>query len=228
MNMGSFTVCASHIGHERDFPQRTIEKIKNADYVIVEFSNNFLEDMQKLQINLSSTIIEYKHNNFFYEEILLKIKKGKSIVFICQNGLPMFADPGLHLFNFLVKNNIKIEIIPGPSIVQSVICLAGLDYFSRGFISYDFFHINNNEKEKILNEIKELNTLIVIVDFSKNTKDTLLAMKNTFNEDRKTSICIDASLPTQEVWTGTYSELILKIDQIGLKGLVSIVSSGKN
>ena len=229
MQKGSFTVCASHIGNVRDLPVRSIESIKEADYIIAEIPDAFLEDINKLNININAEIFGYntdEQDGNFYNNIFLKINDGKKIVFICQNGLPGFADPGMKLFNFLIENNIEINIIPGPSIVQTLLCSSGLPYYAGGFIAYSCFNLPDEEIKRFLNSIKNIEFYLVLLDFPDKIKERIKMMYEVFKDNREASICINISLPDQKILRGKYSDLILNNDLDNMIGLTSIVSAG--
>jgi 16S rRNA (cytidine1402-2'-O)-methyltransferase len=229
MQKGSFTICASHIGNVIDLPFRSIESIKKADYIIAEIPDSFLEDMNKLDIKLNAEIFGYntdEQDSNFYNNILLKINDGKNFIFICQNGLPGFADPGMKLFKFLIDNNIEINIIPGPSIVQTLLCSSGLPDYANGFIAYSCFNVPDKEIKRFLNSIKNIEFYLILLDFPNKIKERVKMMYEIFNDNREASICINVSLPNQKILRGKYSDLILNDDLNNIVGLTSIVSTG--
>ena len=60
-------------------------------------------------------------------EILNEINQGKSIALISDAGTPLISDPGEHLIKELIKNDVEIISIPGPSSVLVALTLSGFD-----------------------------------------------------------------------------------------------------
>ncbi len=209
------------IGNLGDITLRSIDILRNSDYILCE-------DTRVSKILLEKYLIKSKliSNHKFNEKknvlkILNLLKNGSIVSLISDAGTPIISDPGLILINECINHNIKIIPLPGPSAVLSAVSVSG---FSEKFFFYGFFP----EKKKILdNDLKNLSNLDCSVVFfvsPKKIKRIIPYIKKNFT-GRKILICREM--------TKYYEEFIrFEIDKIKkfdfeLKGELTIVISEK-
>ena len=210
------------IGNLGDITLRSIDILRNSDYILCE-------DTRVSKILLEKYLIKSKliSNHKFNEKknvlkILNLLKNGSIVSLISDAGTPIISDPGLILINECINHNIKIIPLPGPSAVLSAVSVSG---FSEKFFFYGFFP----EKKKILdNDLKNLSNLDCSVVFfvsPKKIKRIIPYIKKNFT-GRKILICREM--------TKYYEEFIrTEIDNLDKlkfehKGELTIVISENN
>ena len=210
------------IGNLGDITLRSIDILRNSDYILCE-------DTRVSKILLEKYLIKSKliSNHKFNEKknvlkILNLLKNGSIISLISDAGTPNISDPGLILINECINHNIKIIPLPGPSAVLSAVSVSG---FSEKFFFYGFFP----EKKKTLdNDLKNLSNLDCSVVFfvsPKKIKRIIPYIKKNFT-GRKILICREM--------TKYYEEFIrTEIDNLDKlkfehKGELTIVISENN
>lgn len=229
--MGKFTIGGSHLGNMEDIPLRTMAALKTYDYIISEYPELLEYELNQINVKPIGKFIRYSGEalkKFDYQKIVDYVNDGKKVLFLVDRGMPGFADPGSILVNRLTEQNIDIEIIPGPGIVQTAIAISGLNYESNNFFAMGTFTNTYDKIKKDLIMLKDFDSYIVIVDRPIRTKEILEIMLSTFNENRPVSLCIDLSLPTQKIITGDYQSLINLLSSVQISGFVSIVSTGSD
>ena len=90
--------------------------------------------------------------------IIDSIKKNKIISLISDAGTPTISDPGLIIVNKCIKEKLNVYPIPGPSAVTSAMSVSG---FNDQYLFYGFLSKKENELDKILNNLNNLNYPIV-------------------------------------------------------------------
>tara|TARA_B100000035_G_scaffold314267_1_gene330076 strand:- start:1400 stop:2263 length:864 start_codon:yes stop_codon:yes gene_type:complete len=210
------------IGNLGDITLRSIDILRNSDYILCE-------DTRVSKILLEKYLIKSKliSNHKFNEKknvlkILNLLKNGSIVSLISDAGTPIISDPGLILINECINHNIKIIPLPGPSAVLSAVSVSG---FSEKFFFYGFFP----EKKKTLdNDLKNLSNLDCSVVFfvsPKKIKRIIPYIKKNFT-GRKILICREM--------TKYYEEFIrTEIDNLDKlkfehKGELTIVISENN
>ena len=210
------------IGNLGDITLRSIDILRNSDYILCE-------DTRVSKILLEKYLIKSKliSNHKFNEKknvlkILNLLKNGSIVSLISDAGTPIISDPGLILINECINHNIKIIPLPGPSAVLSAVSVSG---FSEKFFFYGFLP----EKKKILdNDLKNLSNLDCSVVFfvsPKKIKRIIPYIKKNFT-GRKILICREM--------TKYYEEFIrTEIDNLDKlkfehKGELTIVISENN
>jgi 16S rRNA (cytidine1402-2'-O)-methyltransferase len=206
MRPGTLIVCANHIGNILDVPPRTIEKIRQTKHIFCDHLKTFNQDIViPYKIDMDDKIIfevgidENGEENNTVKAALSVLQKGKDIVFISDNGLPGFADRGTRIIDIVYKNNISVEIIPGPSIVSAAVAVAGIPSSSSDVLFISFFESNEKEKLNKLELIKDFDGNIVFLDFPENMEWLINRIEKVVGKYRSAALCINVGLETQRI-----------------------------
>ena len=141
------------IGNLGDISFRSIELLKNSDFILCEDTRISKKLLNNFEIK-TKLIPNHKFNEVKnLSKIINLLKKDKIVSMISDAGTPGISDPGAVLVNECLKENINIIPIPGPSAVTTSVSASG---FSEKYLFYGFFP----EKEKIIvEELKKLSNL---------------------------------------------------------------------
>lgn len=93
---------------------------------------------------------------------LVEICRTRSTALISDAGTPGFCDPGAELVSRCRKAGIRVQSVPGPSSLMSLLSICGrrLDqFFFRGFIS-----AKTEERISQLAELKNVKIPVVLMD----------------------------------------------------------------
>lgn len=156
MKIGKFIIAGNHILNRDDIPHRTRVAIEKTKIIICDHEETFRKDIDFLNISAENKeIISYYKKNeegWIDNEIKLvdimldRIYSGNDVLFIVDNGMPGFADCGSTLINACHNNNIKIEVIPGPSVVSTIPSIAGIGSQHSGLTFQELF--STDEKKE--------------------------------------------------------------------------------
>ena len=210
------------IGNLGDITFRSLEILKNSDYILCEDTRVSKNLFNKFEIK-TKVISNHKFNE---KKNLLKIinllKEGKIISLISDAGTPTISDPGRILVNECIKNNIDIIPLPGASAVTTAISASG---FSDKYLFYGFFP----EKEKNLKEslkfLSEINVCLVFFISPRKINKMIPRIKEYFL-GRKILICREISKYYEEYIRCSVKDLT--IFEKEPKGELTIVISDKN
>jgi 16S rRNA (cytidine1402-2'-O)-methyltransferase len=116
---------ATPIGNLDDITLRALNILKNSNLILCENTLNSKKLLNKYEIKIK--LDKYTDHDFERkkEKILKLIQSNNIISLISDSGSPLISDPGNQLINFLLKNDVKIISIPGPSALISGIQLSG-------------------------------------------------------------------------------------------------------
>ena len=97
--------------------------------------------------------------------IIDSIKENKIVSLISDAGTPTISDPGMILVKKCIEKNLFVCPIPGASSVTSAISVSG---FSDKYLFYGFLTKKENELERVLNNLKDINySLVFFIPASK-------------------------------------------------------------
>ena len=211
------------IGNLADITIRALNVLKKSDIILCEDKrvSKKLLDYYDIKAQL------FSYHKFNEKESLEKIleifKKNKIVSLISDAGTPLISDPGKILINEIVKNNIKIIPIPGPSAVTAAFSLAGYsdDYYFFGFLPKKL-----GERKKVYEQFSNLESSIIIFLPARDLVLIIKEMKE-FLGDRQITVAKEITKIHENIIKGNLDDIFSKIKSIVLKGEVTIVLSSE-
>ena len=135
-NRGKLYVVATSIGNLGDMTFRGVDILHKVDLIACEDTRVTRKLLDYYDIE-TKTITYHQHTkDNKAEEIINKINEGKNIAIVTDAGTPGISDPGNKLVALAIKNNIKIEPIPGASAINAIVSVAGIDMQKFTFLAY--------------------------------------------------------------------------------------------
>ncbi len=214
-------VVPTPIGNLGDITLRSIEILKNSDYILCEDTRVSKKLFDKYKIK-SKLISYHKFNEKKNLDKIINLLVNKKIIsLISDAGTPTISDPGNLLINECVKKNIAIIPLPGPSSVSSAISISG---FSEKFFFYGFFPEKKKKLLEDLNILSNLDCSLVFFISPKKIDKIIPFLKEKFI-GREIVICREISKYYEEFIRSKINDLD-KLD-MNLKGEITIVISEK-
>ncbi len=208
------------IGNLGDITLRSLDVLKNSDYILCEDTRVSKNLLNKFEIK-TKIISNHKFNEIKnLSKVINLLKKGLVISLISDAGTPTISDPGAILVNECIKNNIDVIPLPGSSAVTSAISASG---FSDKYLFYGFFPEKKNLKEN-LRFLSELNVCLVFFISPKKINKIIPNIKEYFI-DRKILICREISKYYEEYIRCLVKDLFIFDKEP--KGELTIVISDK-
>jgi 16S rRNA (cytidine1402-2'-O)-methyltransferase len=167
--------------------------LDKVDIAIVESEKVFRKfcDINNVYIK---NVYEYKGLETI-EIVYDSIKNNKNILVVSNDGYPNIQDFATPLIQELIKNNIEIDIIPGPNSILQSLFFSGFDNSSGQF--YFAGRIPNQDTINFLNSLSNINCPIILICIP-FLNQHLEHISKIF-PSRKIAICVDLSKPTQKI-----------------------------
>ncbi|MGD9300447.1 MAG: 16S rRNA (cytidine(1402)-2'-O)-methyltransferase [Desulfobacterales bacterium] len=138
MRPGTLYVVATPIGHRDDITLRALNILDQVDLIAAEDTRKTRRFLELHGIN-NKFISYHEHNEKERApHILAELQNGASIALVSNAGTPTVSDPGYHLINKAIENDVTIVPVPGASAAAAALSAAGLptDAFTfAGFLS---------------------------------------------------------------------------------------------
>lgn len=150
MNKGILYIVATPIGNLKDITLRALEILKEVDIIACEDTRMASKLLNHYSIK--KPLISYHQHSEIRKisNIIEKIKEGKNVALITDAGTPGLSDPGNKLVEEVLKDEIKIIPIPGPSALTTVVSVAGIDLQKFLFLG---FSPHKKGREKFFKEV---------------------------------------------------------------------------
>lgn len=147
------------IGNLEDITHRALYTLTIVDEIYCEDTRHSRLLLQHYGIQKPLHAFHDHSSEKVLSDILTKLQAGNRLAYICDAGMPLISDPGYRLVQLCQNNNIYMTVIPGPSAVPAALVLAGLP--STSFYFGGFLPDKISQKQKILAELKDLNTTAI-------------------------------------------------------------------
>ena len=212
------------IGNLEDITLRSLDTLKNSDYVLCEDTRVSKKLLNKYNIEVQLVSFHSFNEHKTVQKHINQILDGKAVSLISDAGTPSISDPGFLIVRESIKNNIEINCLPGATALIPAIVNSGLS--SERFVFEGFLPTKKGRNKRIKNLVDEKRS-IVIYESPKRILRLINDLLGFLGEDRKASISRELSKIYQENIRGTLKELHDKLENINIKGEFVIVIDGK-
>ena len=220
LNFGLYIV-STPIGNMEDITLRALNVLKKSEIILCE-------DTRRSGILLSHFEIKNKLMSYhkfnekkITDKIIHYIKNEKVVSLISDAGTPTISDPGLVLVKRCFLEKLNIYPIPGASAVTSAMSICG---FSDKYLFYGFLSKKENELNKVLTNLSNINYTIVFF---------IPGIKINFYISKFKKFFFDRKIFIAKEMTKIYENFIRdKVESIGIqaegqKGEFTVVLSEK-
>lgn len=221
--LGNLYLVATPIGNLDDITIRAIKILNTVDIIAAEDTRHTLKLLNYLKIK-KPLISYYKQTEKGKSDILIeKLVKGENIALVSDAGTPGISDPGFEIVKKCIENGIKVIPIPGACAFINALIGSGLK--TDEFIFIGFLPVNQTEKKRKLEEIKEENKTLIFYEAPHKIEGTLRKILEILG-NRKTVLARELTKIHEEYIRGNLEEIIEK--QIQTKGEFVIIVEGNN
>jgi 16S rRNA (cytidine1402-2'-O)-methyltransferase len=218
-------VVPTPIGNLEDITLRAIRVLKEADLILAEDTRVTSRLLQHLQISKPLQSYHAFNEHQILNHVVKRIKDGETIALVSDAGTPAISDPGFLLVRECLRNDIKIECLPGPTAFVPALVKSGLPcdtFVFEGFLPHKK---GRQTRLKILAE--EPRTMILYESPMRILK-TLEQLQEYMGPERQVSVSRELSKMFEETINGTLEDVIRTITmRKELKGEIVLVVAGK-
>lgn len=212
------------IGNLGDMTIRGLEILKKVDVILAEDTRTSGKLMKHFEI-LKPLRSHHAHNEHHQlEKTIEELKEGKKMALISDAGTPAISDPGFLLVRACLKNDIKIECLPGATAFVPALVNSGLP--SDKFVFEGFLPQKKGRQTRLIFLQDETRTMIFYESPHRLLK-TLKQFSEYFGAERQVSVSRELTKLFEETKNGTLEELIAYYDSKTVKGEIVIVLGGK-
>ncbi|MFN6945836.1 MAG: 16S rRNA (cytidine(1402)-2'-O)-methyltransferase [Cytophagaceae bacterium] len=213
------------IGNLEDITLRALRILSEVDLILAEDTRTtgILLKHHNISNKLQSYHIHNEHR--IVQDIIERLSRGEKLALVSDAGTPGISDPGFLLVRECVKNDIKIECLPGPTAFVPALVKSGLP--SDSFAFEGFLPQKKGRQTKLIKLQQEERTMIFYESPHRLIK-ALEQFKEYYGADRQVSVSREISKIYEETFNGSVEEAIEYFSKGTVKGEIVIVLSGKN
>lgn len=168
---------ATPIGNLKDITLRALEVLKTVDVLYAEDTRVTKVLLNHYEIKREVRSYHSHNEDIISEEMIMLLQEGKSIGICSDAGTPLISDPGYTLIK-KIKNDYKIESIPGPTAYISALITSGFPTQPNTFIG--FLDPKSSKRESLLQELKYYKSTLIFYERGTRLNETIRDMYKVF------------------------------------------------
>ena len=212
------------IGNLKDITLRSLEVLQAADVILCEDTRTSSKLLS--HYNISKPVSPYhQHNEHkIVEHLIAQMQAGKTFALITDAGTPAISDPAFLLVRECIKQNIKVECLPGATAFVPALVNSGLT--TNRFVFEGFIPIKKG-RQTLLKQLAIEERTMIFYESPFRVIKTLENFAEYFGADRQCCVSRELTKMFEENKRGTLQEVAEYFKTHTLKGEVVIVVAGK-
>ncbi len=221
---GQLYLVPTPIGNLEDITLRALRILKEVDAILAEDTRQSIKLLKHYEIE--KTLIPYHMHNEHRElqRFVTMLENGKNLALVSDAGTPAISDPGFLLVRECLRNQIKIECLPGATAFVPALVKSGLPSDS---FCFEGFLPEKKGRQTMLKKLAEEERTIILYESPHRLVKCLHQLKEFFGGERQASVSRELTKMFEETVNGTVDELITHFEAKPVKGEIVMVIDGK-
>lgn len=224
---GTLYIIATPIGNLEDLTLRASRIFGELGALACEDTRQTRKIFERYDIPRPSKIFSYHEHNTEKAgaHILELLTQGMDVGLCSDAGYPGISDPGYRLVSQAIDQEIPIEVLPGPSAVNTALVISGLP--TSSFTFKGFAPPKSGKRKTFLAQDQDLPHTLVFFEsphrLTRFLEDAYAVLGN-----RKSAICVELTKKFERIHRGYLKTLSEQFQTQKVKGEITIVIAGKN
>ncbi len=214
----------SPIGNLKDITLRALEVLKDVDLILAEDTRTSSHLLTHYQITKPISPYHQHNEHKIVQHLVDQLKSGKKIAVLTDAGTPGISDPAFLLVRECVKNDIKVECLPGATAFVPALVNSGIP--SNRFVFEGFIPVKKG-RQTLLKQLAEEERTMIFYESPMRLVKTLENFIQYFGAERNCCVSRELTKIFEENKRGTLTEVCEYFKQKGVKGEIVIVVAGK-
>lgn len=213
------------LGNLKDITFRAIEVLQSVDVILCEDTRTSSKLLS--HYNISRPLSPYhQHNEHkIVQHLVEQLLQEKTMALLTDAGTPGVSDPAFLLVRECVKNDIKVECLPGATAFVPALVNSGLP---MNRFTFEGFLPLKKGRQTLLKQLAEEERTMVFYESPMRLVKTLEEFIPYFGAERKCCVSRELTKIFEENKRGTLQEVVAYFKEKGVKGEIVIVVEGKH
>jgi 16S rRNA (cytidine1402-2'-O)-methyltransferase len=222
---GVLYLVATPIGNFDDITFRALNILKSVDLVIYEERKEGEKLLRHFGIQKPVESLNEHNEAAASFTIINHLKAGKQVALVSDCGTPVFSDPGQILVRKAIDQQIRVVPIPGASSLMPALTVSGFSIDQ--FLFYGWLSPKKDRRRAELRQLMQEKRTIVLMDTPYRLVPLLCDLAETFGATRRICIAFNLTLPDEQMFYGTATDLFKRFSRKEMKGEFVIVIEGR-
>ena len=212
------------LGNLKDITLRALDVLNAVDVILCEDTRTSSKLLQHYQIQKPLSPYHQHNEHKILAHLIEQLQAGKTMAVITDAGTPGISDPAFLLVRECLRNNIKVECLPGATAFVPALVNSGLPI--NRFVFEGFLPLKKG-RHTLLTQLSNEERTMVFYESPVRLVKTLQDFINYFGAERKSSVSRELTKMFEENFQGSLYEVCLHFSNKTVKGEIVIVVEGK-
>lgn len=215
-------ICPTPIGNLGDITLRVLETLRQADLIAAEDTRHTRKLLS--HYGISKPMVSFHEHNELKRlpELLENLRRGGEIALVSDAGMPGICDPGYRIIHAALEEGLPVEVLPGPSALETALVASG--FATDAFVFLGYLPRKKGDLDHTLAAIAIEPRTCVAYESPHRLRKTLDAAAATLG-DRNIAICRELTKKFEEVTRGAAAGLAAALPD-KVKGEIVLVFEG--
>uniref|UniRef100_UPI0040576495 16S rRNA (cytidine(1402)-2'-O)-methyltransferase n=1 Tax=Alistipes sp. TaxID=1872444 RepID=UPI0040576495 len=221
--MAKLYVVPTPIGNLEDITLRTINTLREVDFILAEDTRTTSHLLRHLGIEKPMHSHHKFNEHATVERVAESIAAGRDVALVSDAGTPGISDPGFLLVRKCVERDIEVVTLPGATALIPAVVQSG---FPCDRFCFEGFLPQKKGRMKRLQELAHEPRTLVIYESPYRVVKCLEQLAETFGAERRVAVVREITKKFEETVRGTVSEALDHFREHEPKGEFVIVVAG--
>lgn len=217
-------IVPSPIGNLADITFRAIEVLKSVDLILAEDTRTSYKLLHHYNIEKPTTPYHQHNEHKILAHLTEQLLTGKTMALLTDAGTPGISDPAFLLVRECIKNEIKVECLPGATAFVPALVNSGLPMNS---FCFEGFLPLKKGRQTFLKKMAEEERTMIFYESPMRLIKTLKDFIEYFGAERQCCVSRELTKVFEENKRGSLQEVHDYFNAKTVKGEIVIVVEGK-
>ena len=213
----------SPIGNLQDITLRALDVLKEVDVILAEDTRNSARLLNHFQIQKPLTPYHQHNEHKVLQHLVDQLVAGKNMAVLTDAGTPGISDPAFLLVRECIRNNVKVETLPGATAFVPALVNSGLPI--NRFCFEGFLPLKKG-RQTLLKKLATEERTMVFYESPMRLVKTLEELQTYFGPDRQAAVSRELTKLFEETKRGSLAELAQYFGAKPVKGEIVLVVEG--
>jgi len=212
------------IGNLKDITLRALEVLQEVDLILAEDTRNTSRLLNHYSITKPLSPYHQHNEHKILKHLIDQLTAGKKMAVVTDAGTPGISDPAFLLVRECIRNDLKIESLPGATAFVPALVNSGLP--TNRFVFEGFIPLKKG-RQTVLKKLADEERTIILYESPVRLTKTLDELAQYLGEERRCSVSRELSKFYEENKRGTLKEVSDHFKSKEIKGEIVLIVQGK-
>ena len=221
---GMLYIVPTPIGNLKDITLRALDVLKEVDLILAEDTRTTSHLLNHYQVTKPISPYHQHNEHKVLQHLIDQLNAGKKMALVTDAGTPGISDPAFLLIRECIKNDIRIECLPGATAFVPALVNSGIP--TNRFVFEGFLPLKKG-RQTLLKYLAEEERTMIFYESPMRLVKTLDELVQFFGDERQCCVSRELTKMFEENKRGTLKEVRDHFKQKTVKGEIVIIIAGK-